>query len=313
MNLTEILDIEYPIILAPMFLISDANMVKAALDAGITAAIPALNYRTSSQLKAAIQEIKAHTNKPFGINLIVNKSNIYLNKQLEVCLELKVDYIITALGSPMKIIELCKEKGIKVFCDVANVKHAIKAEKMGCDAVIALNNRAGGHLGSLAAEEFIPALQDAISIPIISAGGVATRDQLLDKLNLGAAGCSIGSLFIASSEAPVTMEYKNAIVNYGEKDIIITRKLSGTPCTVINTDYMKSLGNRDGILQKVINSNWKVRKLVRFIVATIGMRKLRKAAFQATYSTIWSAGVSIEDVHEILPIKKIVQKLTKTT
>ena len=312
MNLTEILDIEYPIILAPMFLISDANMVKAALDAGITAAIPALNYRTSSQLRQAIIEIKSHSDKPFGVNLIVNKSNIYLKKQLEVCLDLKVDYVITALGSPKKIIDLCKEKGIKVFCDVANVKHAKKAEKMGCDAVIALNNNAGGHLGSLSAEEFIPALQNEINIPIISAGGVATRDQLLNKLTLGAAGCSIGSIFIASTEAPVTRDYKNAIVNYGAKDIIITRRLSGTPCTVINTEYMKSLGDRDGVLLNIINSNWRIRKLARFIVATIGMRKLRKAAFQDTYSTIWSAGVSIEYVHEILPIKKIVQKLTRT-
>ncbi len=310
LKLNEILNIDIPIILAPMFLVSNADMVKAALDAGITAAIPALNYKTNSELRTAIQEIKQHSNKPFGINLIVNKSNIYLKNQLQACLDLEVDYIITALGSPRKIIDQCKKKNIKVFCDVLNSYQAKKVENLGADAVIALNNSAGGHLGIHNAKDFIPELLSEVKIPIISAGGVANYKQYKEVMNLGAAGCSVGSIFIASTEAPVSLEYKNAIVHYGAKDIVITKKISGSPCTVINTPFVQKIGTKETVFEKIMNRNKRLKKYLRFILATRGMNKLRNAAFKASYKSIWCAGTSIEEVNEIRPISKIVKQLT---
>ena len=111
-SITKMLGIKYPIIMAPMFLVSNVKMVIAALESGITAAIPALNYRTDSELRAAIQEIKSKTNQPFGINLIVNKSNFKYKTQLNTCIELKVNFIITSLGSPQEVIEKCKSHQI---------------------------------------------------------------------------------------------------------------------------------------------------------------------------------------------------------
>lgn len=107
-TLDKLLGIQHPILVAPMFLISNTKMVKAALDNGITAAFPALNYRTDAELRAAILEIKAHTQKPFGVNLIVNKSNFKYKDQLKTLIGLKVDFIITSLGSPQEVIEQCK-------------------------------------------------------------------------------------------------------------------------------------------------------------------------------------------------------------
>ena len=98
-TLDTLLGIQYPIIVAPMFLISNTKMIKAALDSGVTAAFPAMNYRTDEELRAAIKEIKAHTDKPFGVNLIVNKSNPKYKSQLATLLDLKVAYIITSLGT----------------------------------------------------------------------------------------------------------------------------------------------------------------------------------------------------------------------
>src|SRR5882672_5948888 len=120
-TLDQLLGIQYPIVVAPMFLISNTKMIKAALRHGVTAAFPALNYRTDQELRAAIQDIKASTSKPFGVNLIVNKSNPKYKGQLKTLLELKVDYIITSLGNPKEVIDCCKPLGIKVFCDVVDL------------------------------------------------------------------------------------------------------------------------------------------------------------------------------------------------
>ena len=144
-SLDQLLGIQYPVIVAPMFLISNTKMIKAALDSGVTAAFPAMNYRTDKELREAIADIKSHSDKPFGVNLIVNKSNPKYKLQLKTLLELKVDYIITSLGSPREVIVQAHKVGIKVFCDVVDIKFAKKVEELGADGIIAVNNRAGGH------------------------------------------------------------------------------------------------------------------------------------------------------------------------
>lgn len=178
-ELTKMLGIKYPIIMAPMFLVSNAAMTIAAIKSGITGAIPALNYRTDKELRAAIREIKDKAKGPFGINLIVNKSNVRMKEQLNTCVELGVDFIITSLGSPRLVIEACKPKGIKVFCDVVDVEYAIKVQELGADAIIAVNSEAGGHAGPLSYKELIPLLVEKCLIPIISAGGVGDRKSVV--------------------------------------------------------------------------------------------------------------------------------------
>lgn len=311
-SLTDILvGIQYPIILAPMFLVSNEEMMIAAGNAGIAGCVPALNYRTDEAFRAAIKKIKAGTNKPIGVNLIANKSNIKLDEQLQSCIELGVNFIITSLGSPQKIIDACKPKGIKVFCDVVDLDYAQKVEAMGADAVIAVNNEAGGHAGNLSPEEIIPLLVKNCKIPVISAGGVGNKNGLDRMLALGACGVSVGSPFIASTEAPVNEEYKMACVNYGQKDIVRTTKISGTPCTVINTPYVQEQGLEQNWLERVLSDNKRLKKWVKMLTFYKGMKALEKAAFSATYQTYWCAGRSIEHVHSIRPIHEIVQSIVK--
>lgn len=309
--LTKMLSIEYPIIMAPMFLVSNEEMIVAACQNGITGAFPALNYRSEEELRKAIQYIKSKTDKAFGVNLIVNKSNVKLAYQLKVCLEEKVSYVITSLGSPEEVIKQCKPQGVKVFCDVVDLKYAQKVELLGADALIAVNNRAGGHCGPASQEELIPLLVQNCSIPVISAGGISKAGDLEKTLSLGAAGVSVGTVFIATHECKVSDEYKNAIIQYGEKDIVLSTKLSGSHLTVINTPYVQELGTEANFLERLMKKHKWLKKWIKMFIFYKGMKSIEKAAFGATYKTVWCAGPSIENVHEIKSVKEVVQELLK--
>ena len=310
-KLTQLLSIKYPIIQAPMFLVSNTAMVIEAMKSGIAGCIPALNYRSLDDLRAAIIELKAAKvdGGSFGFNLIVNKSNIKYKGQLEVICEEGCDFIITSLGSPEETINQCKKVGIKVFCDVVDLKFAKKVEELGADAIIAVNNEAGGHRGNMTPEALIKELVTNCKIPVISAGGVGCKADIDEMLGYGAEGVSVGSPFIASTEANVTQEYKQACVDYGEDDIIMTERISGTPCTVINTPYVQKIGTKQTWIESVLNKNKKLKKWVKMIRFSIGMNATKNAATKVTYKTVWVAGTSIEHTKEILSTRDIVAKL----
>ena len=310
-TLKELLAIEHPVIQAPMFLVSNTTMVIEAMKCGIAGCIPALNYRTLPELRAAIKELKAAkpTGGSFGFNLIVNKSNVKYKGQLEVLCEEGCDFIITSLGSPEETIKQAHKAGIKVFCDVVDLKFAKKVEGLGADAVIAVNNQAGGHRGGASPKDLITELVENCTIPIISAGGVGCKADIDTMMSYGAAGVSVGSPFIASVEANVTQEYKQACVDYGADDIVVTERISGTPCTVINTPYVQKIGTKATWIETLLNKNRKLKKWVKMIRFSIGMKATKNAAQKATYKTVWVAGPSIEHTKKILPTKDIVKRL----
>lgn len=313
-TLTHLLNIKHPIIQAPMFLVSNTAMVKEAMNQGIAGCIPALNYRTLDELRLAIKELKdaKFEGGSFGFNLIVNKSNVKYKGQLEVLCEEGCDFIITSLGSPAETIRQAHKAGIKVFCDVVDLKFAKKVEELGADAVIAVNNEAGGHRGNMKPGELIELLNSNCKIPVISAGGVGCKEDIDKMLSYGAAGVSVGSPFIASLEANVTNEYKQACVDYGAKDIVMTERISGTPCTVINTPYVQKIGTKQTAIEQILNKNRKLKKWVKMIRFSIGMKATEKAAKKATYKTVWVAGPSIEHTKEILPTKDIIARLVNS-
>jgi nitronate monooxygenase len=310
-SITKLLNIEYPIIMAPMFLVSNTKMVIEACNNGIAGSIPALNFRTDIEFRAAIKEMKANCKGPIGINLIVNKSNPKVHQQLKTSVELGVDFILTSLGSPKEVIEACKPKGIKVLCDVTDLKFAKKVESLGADAIVAVNNRAGGHKGNMSPEVLIPLLVSNCSIPVISAGGVGNKQELDEMLALGASGVSVGSIFIASEESTVSNEYKTACVEYGAKDIVMSTKISGTPCTVINTPYVSKIGTDQSWLERVLSKNKKLKKWVKMFMFVKGMKSVEKAALGATYKTVWVAGTTIEHTKKIQPLKAIIDSLIR--
>lgn len=308
-TLSDLLNIQHPIILAPMFLVSNVKMLVAANKAGITGCVPALNYRTIAEFEAALKELKEKCDGPFGVNLIVNKSNFLYKEQLKSCCDYKVDYIITSLGSPEETINQAHKVGTKVFCDVVNLAYAKKVEGLGADALIAVNKEAGGHFGPTSYQELIPQLVEHCNIPVISAGGVGNTEQMEKMLHLGAAGVSVGSIFIASIESDVSQEYKEACVNNGAKDITFTNKLSGSDCTVINTPYVQEMGTQQNSIERFLNKHKRLKKWFKAFTFYRGMKKFQKAAFSATYKTVWCAGPSIEYVKAIRSVSEIVNDL----
>ncbi len=308
-DFTELLKIRYPIIGAPMFLVSNVDMVAAVSEAGGIGAFPTLNYRPSEKFSEALIAVREKTKKPIGVNIIVNKSNTRQDSDLALSLNAGVELFITSLGNPKDVIQEAHKNGAKVFCDVTNLEFALKVQDLGADGVIAVGAGAGGHAGPLSLMVLIPWLKEKLEIPVVAAGGIAHGSQIAACLSLGASAVSIGTRFIACKEATIDEAYKIAVVQAGPEDIFLTSRISGTPAAVIRTPYTEKMGPDLPWLIKALKQNSATKKLVVPLIHWLGMKKLEAAAVTPTWKTVWSAGQSVGLIHEILSCEKIIQKL----
>jgi nitronate monooxygenase len=317
--LTKLLKIEFPIIMAPMFLVSNQAMIEEAIKSGIAGAFPTLNYRNESDLIATLKNLNItlkteNAKGTFGVNLIVQQTNPFYKKHLAICVEHKVPFYITSLGNPKEVIAQAHSYGAKVFCDVTNLEHAQKCFDLGCDGFIAVGQGAGGHAGPYPLHILIPALKQKFpNTLIIAAGGIANGIGIAAAINLGSAGVSIGTRFIASTEASVSNEYKQAIVNSKMNDIVLTEKISGTPCTIINTPFAKKIGYKQNWLEKMLSNNKTTKKLFKMWIQLSGMKKLEASIKPGNYNTLWCAGQSVQFIDDILPCKDIIERLKEET
>jgi nitronate monooxygenase len=314
--LNELLSIRFPMIMAPMFLVSNESMLSEGMKGGIAAAFPSLNFRGEGELEALLEKLnKVKAENPggsYGVNLIVQKTNPLYEKHLAICVEKKVPFYITSLGNPKEVIEKAHAYGAKVFCDVTNIEHARKSASLGCDGFIAVGQGAGGHAGPNPLQVLVPALKTAFpDVPVIAAGGIADGAGIISMLALGAAGVSVGTRFIATTEATVSQAYKQAIVDSKMSDIVLTEKISGTPCTIINTPYAQKIGYKQNWLERALSKNSRTKKYFKMLVQISGMKKLEKAVKPGTYDTLWCAGQSVELIHDILPCGEIIARMEK--
>ena len=252
---TKMMNIRYPIIAAPMFLVSNEDLVVAASEAGGIGTFPALNYRPIERYQEALRTIKSRTKHPIGVNIIVNKSNTRQGEDVKHALDAGVELFITSLGNPKSVIEDAHKNGAKVICDVTNLEFAKKVQDLGADGVIAVGAGAGGHAGPISPLVLIPWLRESLAIPVIAAGGISHGSQIMACLGLGADAVSIGTRFIASTEANVDQSYKQAVVDSTPEDIVMTTRVSGTPAAVINTEYVRKLGLDLPWALKVLKNN----------------------------------------------------------
>lgn len=309
--LTEMLKIQYPIIGAPMFLVSNEDMVTKISEAGGIGTFPALNYRPIEEYRKALANIKSRTEKPIGVNIIVNKSNTRAQADLKYALDAGVELFITSLGSPKEVITQAHKNGAKVLCDVINLEHAKKVQDLGADGVIAVSTGAGGHAGPLSPLVLISWLKSELNIPVVAAGGIANGATMASMLALGADGVSIGTRFIACTEANIDSSYKNAVVSSTPEDIVMTSKISGTPASVINTDYVKRMGLELPWILKFLKNQKLTKKYIVPLIHYMGSRQLEQAALKPSWKTVWSAGQSVGLIHEILSCEEIINQMAK--
>ena len=289
---TDMLGIDLPIIGAPMFLVSYPDLVTAVSNAGGIGTFPALNYRSKEELRDGLTEIREKTDKPIGVNLILlQRHNPNWREQFEMCLEFKIELIITSLGSPRSIIKEAKSVGAKVFCDVTTMKHARIVVKSDADALIAVAQGAGGHAGTISPFSLIPYLKEEFDVPVIAAGSIGTGQQMAAALSLGADAVYVGTKLIASNEAAAQNEYKTMLVDSAPEDIVYTEKISGIP------------------------ANWLKRSVEKVELSEGGVDTGLNDEYKR-WKDIWSAGHGVGQIKEVKSaggiIKQMVDDYLKT-
>ena len=236
-RVTQLFNIEFPIIQAGMIWASGWRLASAVSNAGGLGIIGA-GSMYPEVLKEHIQKCKAATPKPFGVNLPLLYPDI--EKHVQILIEQGVKIVFTSAGNPQAWTGILKQKGITVVHVVSSTKFAMKSEAAGCDAVVAEGFEAGGHNGreETTTMVLIPAVAQAVKIPVIAAGGIATGKQMLAAMVLGADGVQMGSRFVASEEASSHLNFKKAVINAAEGDTKLSLKQL-TPVRLLKNDFFK--------------------------------------------------------------------------
>lgn len=234
----EILGTEYPIIQGAMARIAESSLASAVSNAGGLGIIASGGY-DAAWLKEEIKKVRSMTDKPFGVNLMLLMPNI--DELIQVVCEEKVPVVTTGAGNPGKYMKTLKDAGVKVIPVVASVALAVRVERAGADAVIAEGTEAGGHIGEISTMALVPQVADAVTIPVIAAGGIADGRGVAAAYMLGAQGIQVGTRFVVAKECIVSKPYKEAIIKARDTDTCATGRSTGHPVRVIKNKLAREI------------------------------------------------------------------------
>ena len=237
-RITELLGIKHPIIQGAMSWVSFPPLVAAVSNAGGLGILGAA-FMNPDQLRDNIRQVKTMTDKPFGVNFMPD--NPIVDQLLDVILEEKVPVASYGRGNPKRVIDRVRPHGIIAMPTMGSVRHAIRAEQDGADAIIVQGTEGGGHTGHIATMVLIPLVTSKVKIPVVAAGGIGNGRGLAAALALGAEGISMGSRFIVTQEAPVPENVKRYLIDKTEEDTVVTDNLTGVRCRVIKNDFAKRI------------------------------------------------------------------------
>ena len=238
-RLTDLLEIEHPVMLAGMGGVSYHRLVAAVSEAGGFGTLGASSM-PHEMLRAEMEQVRAATDRPFGVDLLTALSDD-LEAQVRDIIAGGASVFVAALGVPREVIELCHEHGLLVINMCGRVGHAVAAVEAGCDIVVAQGTEAGGHTGRIATLPLVPQIVDAVGdrVPVVAAGGIVDGRGLAAALSLGAAGVWVGSRFIATPEARTIPGYKETLLESSADATTISRAYTGKTCRVIANDYTR--------------------------------------------------------------------------
>ncbi|MHB2169783.1 NAD(P)H-dependent flavin oxidoreductase [Alsobacter sp. R-9] len=287
-----------PAIASPMFLVSGPDLVVETCRAGVIGTFPALNQRTSEGYADWLTEIEerlalpsdggGHLPAPFGVNLIVHRSNPRLKEDLEVTVARKVPLVITSLGAVRDVVDAVHSYGGLVFHDVINVRHAEKAAAAGVDGIIAVCAGAGGHAGTLSPFALVPEIRRFFPGTIVLSGAISTGDHIAAARVLGADLAYLGTRFIATRESLAPDAYKEMIVGAQASDIVYTPAISG-----VNANFMRPSIVAAGLDPENLPEH--------------GRMDLSEEA--KVWKTIWSAGQGVGSVADVPSVADLIADL----
>ena len=296
-RICELLGIEYPIIQGGMAWVATAELAAAVSNAGGLGLIAA-GGAPADVVREQIKKARTLTDKPFGVNVMLMSP--FSEEVMEVVIEEKPAVVATGAGNPGKYIERLKEAGIKIMPVIASVAMAKRMEKAGADAVIAEGTEAGGHIGELTTMVLTPQVVDAVSIPVVSAGGYADSRGTKAAFALGADGIQVGTRFICSTECIAHENYKNAVLKAKDRDAVVTGRSTGAPVRALRNKLTKEYQR----LEKEGASAEEIEEL--------GVGGLRRAFQDGDIENgSLMAGQSAAMVHEIQPCSEIVKDYFK--
>jgi nitronate monooxygenase len=303
--ITEMFGIERPIVQGGLMWIARAELAAGVGNAGGIGFMTALTFPDADALRAEIRKCKEMTDKPFGINLtfLPTLRPPDYPAYIDVCIEEGIEFIETAGRNPEPYMEQIKSADIKVVHKCTSVRHAVKAEKIGCDVVSIDGFEAAGHPGEddVTSLILIPLTRDAISIPIIASGGFADGRGLVAALGLGADGMNMGTRFVATQEAPLHLNVKQALVDHGELDTkLIMRTLRNTERVIRNpvVDKVLEIEGREG--------DTKIEDLVPYVSGLVGKEMLEDGDME---KGIMSAGQSMGLVRDIPTCQELLDRI----
>jgi nitronate monooxygenase len=312
---TDMLGIKYPIIGGAMYPCSNPELVAAVSAAGGIGVVQpiSLTYVHKHGFREGLRYIRSLTPNPIGLNLLIEKSSQkYLEKNqewLDIALEEGVRFFITALGNPAWVVKRVQGTGARIFHDVTEKSWAQKAIDAGVHGLICVNNRAGGHAGPQTPEKLFQDMK-GFGVPLICAGGIGDASHYRKALSLGYQGVQLGTRFIASKECTAHEDYKQAILAAREEDIILTKKITGVPVAVINTDYMKKRGSQVNPLENFLLSNSRTKHWARMFYSLRSVWQLKRSLQKgADYKEFFQAGKSVSGIHEIESVDTIIRNL----
>lgn len=288
-----------PVIASPMFIVSGTKMVIECCKNGIVGTFPALNGRSSQDFEKMLIEVteglkqyEEETGKkpaPFGVNIIVNRTNPRVMPDLELVMKYKVPLLITSLGAVKDVVEAVHSYGGLVFHDIVKKRHAEKAAEAGADGIICVAAGAGGHAGTANPFSLLAEIKSFYKGALVMAGGISTGHEILAARILGADFAYMGTRFIATEECLAVDDYKKMIVDSGIDDVIYTDGISG-----VHANFFKQSIERAGI-------DLNVRKEEDFSKMTGEHAK--------AWKDIWSAGHGVTEIHDIPSVEELIGRL----
>ena len=303
-RITEMFGIERPIVQGGLMWVARAELVSAVSNAGGIGFMTALTHPEPEGLRAEIRKCREMTDKPFGVNLTFLPSlrapdyPAYIN----VCIEEGIRFIETAGRNPEPYMEQLKSAGIKVIHKCTSVRHSVKAEKVGCDAVSIDGFEAAGHPGEddVTSLILIPLTRDAISIPIVASGGFADGRGLVAALALGADAMNMGTRFVGTQEAPVHPNVKQALVDHDERSTrLIMRTLRNTERVLHNAAVEK-------VLEIESKGDTKIEDIVPYVSGLVGKEMLQEGDME---KGVLSAGQCMGLIRDIPTCRELLDRI----